>query len=80
MNCPRCGSNQIFVIDSRTKDAIVKRRRRCAKCYHTFDSIEVYETEFKKFAKYETAVKNMAEYVEAIRTIKTAIKPFLKGE
>ena len=72
MNCPRCGSNQVIVIDSRQKqnETVIKRRRRCTNCFHTFGSVEIYEDELKKLSEYETAVK----------TFVTAIKPFLKGE
>lgn len=38
MNCPKCGHNKTFVIDSRMDEKENKRRRRheCKKCGHRF--------------------------------------------
>lgn len=39
--CPRCGSNEVRVYDSRSRIDSVWRYRRCKKCYETWKSIEV---------------------------------------
>jgi transcriptional regulator NrdR family protein len=72
MNCPRCGSNQVMVIDSRPRqnETVIKRRQRCSNCFYTFGSVEIYEDEFKKLTGYEKAVK----------TLENVIMPLMKGE
>ena len=39
--CPRCGSNEVYVYDSRSREDAIMRRRRCKACYETWISIEV---------------------------------------
>lgn len=44
MRCPRCGSDDLSVIDSRGEDTIIRRRRECQPCkfrFTTFERIEL---------------------------------------
>ena len=41
MNCPKCGSNQTKVINSRPRDDTVWRRRECLKCGHVYTTYEI---------------------------------------
>ena len=47
MNCPKCGSNQAFVVDSRPADGSVKRRRECLFCGQRFNTVEIAAVEYK---------------------------------
>lgn len=42
MKCPKCGSNNVYVTDSRRDDGkVIRRRRKCADCEYRFTSLEV---------------------------------------
>ena len=48
MNCPKCGRNDLKVVDVRNPDCeSVYRRRKCLACGHKFSTIE-YEVELVK--------------------------------
>ena len=40
MKCPRCDSNQQYVVDSRERFRGVVRSRRCENCGYTFKTVE----------------------------------------
>ena len=42
MNCPNCGCTESSVVDSRSSDERVRRRRKCAACSFRFTTAEVY--------------------------------------
>lgn len=44
MHCPECGSNQICVVDTRSKEDIVIRRRCCLTCNARFNTVEIHES------------------------------------
>ena len=41
MVCPKCGSYQLVVVDSRNKPFGVQRRRECMDCGHRFNTAEI---------------------------------------
>ena len=41
MKCPRCGSENVYVVDSRARPDWIRRRRKCADCSYRFSSIEL---------------------------------------
>ena len=47
MNCPKCKSNQVYVIDSRHKEDTIHRRRECQECGHRYNTVEVEANEHK---------------------------------
>ena len=38
--CPRCGSSQCTVIDTRASENAIRRRRRCLRCAFAYTSYE----------------------------------------
>ncbi len=53
MKCPYCGENGNRVVDSRSHsdDGYFKRRRECIRCQKRWNTIEISESEYKKFQK-----------------------------
>ena len=49
MNCPKCGSDQCFVVDVRTQNGYIKRRRECMFCAERFNTAEIKEEEYKSY-------------------------------
>lgn len=48
MTCPKCGSNRVYVINSRDwKQNQVRRRRECYHCKHRFWTLETIQPEDK---------------------------------
>jgi transcriptional regulator NrdR family protein len=45
--CPKCGSGNTAVINSRGKEGIIKRRRNCLVCGFKMNTIETIETNVK---------------------------------
>lgn len=43
MKCPKCGSEQNYVTDSRSVDGIQLRRRKCCGCGYIYKTQERYE-------------------------------------
>lgn len=43
MKCPRCGTEQISVIDSRSDEGAIRRRRECDQCNFRFTTFERVE-------------------------------------
>ena len=41
MKCPRCGSVNNYVIDTRESDDQIRRRRSCGDCGNRFTSYEI---------------------------------------
>jgi len=41
MKCPKCGSVRLETRDSRKRNGIIVRMRRCARCQHRFRTVEV---------------------------------------
>lgn len=60
MNCPKCGSNQTKVINSRPRDDTVWRRRECLKCGHVYTTFEITGVQKAKFEIMEIQLKDIA--------------------
>lgn len=43
MRCPACGARDVYVIDSREHGDGIRRRRKCARCDHRWNTLEVPE-------------------------------------
>lgn len=41
MKCPLCGSQQLFIVDSRQFDTYVKRMRMCLNCNAKIPTVEI---------------------------------------
>lgn len=49
MNCPKCGSDQCFVVDVRDKIGYLKRRRECMFCGERFNTAEIKMEEYQNY-------------------------------
>lgn len=49
MNCPKCGSDQIFVVETRNQPGYIKRRRECMFCSERFNTAEIKMDEYKNY-------------------------------
>lgn len=47
MNCPKCNSNKVRVVDTRQAEDATYRKRECKECEHTFYTAE-FECEYNK--------------------------------
>lgn len=65
--CAECESTNIKVINSRIKNDIVWRRRRCLKCRHTFTTFEISEKDWKtKLAIESDMIESFGKYYERL--------------
>ena len=53
MVCPKCGSDQLTVVDTRRKEGTVWRRRGCISCGNRFNTVEIGEERMKSLKKAE---------------------------
>jgi transcriptional regulator NrdR family protein len=53
MNCPKCGSNQVYVVDSRPEQTFFKRRRECMFCGERFSTVEIKAEDYKRLVNIE---------------------------
>lgn len=53
MVCPKCGSDQLTVVDTRRKEGTVWRRRGCISCGNRFNTVEIGEERMKALKKAE---------------------------
>ena len=53
MVCPKCGSDQLTVVDTRRKNGTVWRRRGCISCGNRFNTVEIGEERMKELKKAE---------------------------
>ena len=51
MRCPQCYASEIKVIDSRTHEQSIRRRRECLACGHRFNTYERIEQRFPVVVK-----------------------------
>lgn len=58
MHCPRCGSSESKVTDTRESSAgeVIKRRRLCTKCGYRFSTMERVEFDFPYVIKRDGSV------------------------
>lgn len=61
MKCPKCGSYQVTVIDSRRNDITVWRRRSCNDCFHRFNTQEVSVEEWEATKQNEKVLREIID-------------------
>ena len=66
LKCPKCGYAQSYVIDSRSVDGGIKRRRECGSCGARFTTYESPKETAKKTILKELLPKLTANIKEAI--------------
>lgn len=59
--CPKCGSEQVSVIDSRRKEGTVWRRRCCLCCQKRFNTVEISEERLQAMEKTEELMAKIKE-------------------
>ena len=64
MNCPKCRSGNIDILDSRRHEDCVKRRRMCLDCGFRYSTIEINVDEYK----------TMQEKVNFLHTLMQKVK------
>ena len=80
MKCEKCGSAELDIVDSRSIEGGVWRRRECRRCWHRFTTYEVSKDDFLKFALWkfsgemnrETLNRMEAAVLEKLKRHKTA--------
>lgn len=91
MNCPKCKSERISVIDSRPATDLVRRRRKCDDCGARFSTVEIdadfYEVKIKKLQTESAPLdKRVAEIIMvckgqhdfgAFPTLKSAVVAYI---
>ena len=55
MRCPQCHSSDIKVVDSRTHEQSIRRRRQCLGCGHRFNTYERIELRFPVVVKRDSS-------------------------
>lgn len=58
MTCPKCGSPDTYVIESRATAGTIRRRREC-KCSHRFTTYEANEKQWKAIQLIANLVKEI---------------------
>lgn len=64
--CPHCGSNKLFVLESRPASEGTRRRKRCSACNYRSTSYEIDGSRFKALIAIE---QEMAALVTAIQPL-----------
>ena len=62
MNCPRCYSNKIKVINKRNRKIDIYRRRVCCECSFRFSTKEIFKEDYvEKTSEYDLEKLEMFE-------------------
>lgn len=70
--CPHCGSNNVYVKNSRyRKEGVHYRRRECADCLTSFSTLEIPQTEYNRFLQKE---KELEALKKTITRLMVAVK------
>ena len=57
MRCPKCKSEQVFVVDTRPKDETTWRRRACTSCGYRFNTMELEESEYQDLKRFAISLR-----------------------
>lgn len=61
MNCPKCGSDETAVRDTRMTGIVRYRRRKCNRCGNKFSTMEIPMQEYIRLKADEAAVESIQE-------------------
>ena len=67
LKCPKCGDDQSYVIDSRSVDGGIRRRRECLMCGTRYTTYESAKETAKRSLIRELSPRLAANIMEAIR-------------
>lgn len=70
MNCQFCKTPDTIVSDSRPKDGIVWRRRKCSKCKRRGTTLEITEKRHSELLKAEELLYSLASIQREIGRMK----------
>ncbi len=59
MNCPKCKSNQVYVVDSRPDKDYFKRRRECMFCGERFSTVEIKAEDYRRLINIEETLQRL---------------------
>jgi transcriptional regulator NrdR family protein len=59
MNCPKCDSTNVYVVDSRPLVEFVSRRRHCKDCGHRFNTVEITQEEFTLLTRLQDKIQQI---------------------
>ena len=59
MKCPRCGSEQVKVSNTRHRENKIRRQRTCLECRHIWYTVEVPEEWYRRKLLYEMSMPKM---------------------
>ena len=64
LKCPKCGSEDSGVIDSRGgMNYTVRRRRICNECLYRFSTIEITDGDYTKLKRESGLLRQIADYM-----------------
>lgn len=46
--CPKCGGVNVYIVNSRKSDGVVRRDRKCIDCEEKFQTIEMHVDDYLK--------------------------------
>lgn len=69
MNCPKCNSYNQTVVDSRSDEMTVKRRRKCFDCGYRFSTLEIAADRHADLLAKEQNYNRMIAVLNSIITL-----------
>jgi transcriptional repressor NrdR len=79
MHCPKCGSEESKVIESRDTGEAVRRRRECSRCHHRYSTYERVEKINLAVIK-RSGTRELFDRDKLKRAIFQSVGKFLGGE
>lgn len=77
MSCPKCGSDDDTVVDSRKQDYTVMRRRRCNRCKTRWQTFEVTAEDYDLLMAMKSSSMNAV--LTKVREIALLLRDIDKG-
>lgn len=65
MTCPKCGSWQLRIADSRPADFTVNRKRECLDCGHRFSTVEITLKEYEEVMAVMVQKRQLVDQAQA---------------
>ncbi len=78
MLCPRCGSDQHCVKDSRISEKFIRRRRACGACDNRFTTFEMAVPDAVHAQRASASIKNASHWQASVLGRLTEIESILQ--
>ena len=62
--CPKCGSEVLSIYDTRKKNNVVWRRRKCVMCGEKFATVEILSDDLETLRRQSNIIKKMLMMTE----------------